>query len=108
VNAQSLLRQKGFIPNGAVKLGKRPNSAGLLFHESIRESIGMKSDDSVYMYWEWKELSISLNAMWVVLDVAASKVAGRPTTAIAQVFEESVRQEVAISLFDVALENSLC
>ena len=100
------LNEKGFIPYGAVKLGKRPNANGLLLHELIREVIGMKFDDSVYMYWEWQELSASLDATWRELDDAASKIASRRTTAIAHVFEESVGKETVKSLFEAALMSS--
>ncbi len=105
-SAQTRLNEKGFVPYGAVKLGKRPNTEGLLIHEAIRESIGMKFDDSVYMYWEWKELSHSLKALWIELDSAASKIANRRTTAIAHVYEESVGQEAVLALFELALENT--
>ena len=43
------LNEKGFLPFGAIKLGKR-TLPGITLHEAFRNSIGMKPDDSVYMY----------------------------------------------------------
>lgn len=104
---QESLNTKGFIPYGAVKLGKRPNGTGLLFHEAVRTVLGMKFDDSVYMYWEWQGLATSLNSMWISLDDSASRIIGRRTTAIATVFEESVTiQEVNLLLNDVISNSS--
>lgn len=105
--AQEILNSKGFIPYGAVKLGKRPNDTGLMFHEAIRTSLGMKFDDSVYMYWEWQSLETSLNAMWNSLDDSASGIAGRRTTAIASIFEDTVSTEKINALLGHAMSNSL-
>ena len=105
--AQESLQTKGFIPYGAVKLGKRPNDTGLLFHEAVRTALGMKFDDSVYMYWEWQSLATSLNSMWNALDDSASRIIGRRTTAIASIFEETVTiDEVNVLLNDVVSNSS--
>jgi hypothetical protein len=87
--AISILKDEGFVPYGAVKLGKRPK--GLLLHEAIRKVIGMKPDDSVYMYWNWEELHKSLNALWLDLDDASTRVADRKTSVVALMFEESTK-----------------
>ena len=104
--AQLNLSEKGFIPYGAVKLGKRPNDKGLLFHEAIRDALGMRFDDSVYMYWEWQKLSLALNAMWSALDDSASRIAGRRTAAVASIFEETVDLETVNSLLNDVMVNS--
>lgn len=107
IAAREILNSKGFIPYGSVKLGKRPNDTGLLFHEAVRTSLGMKFDDSVYMYWEWQSLETSLNAMWKSLDDSASHIAGRRTTAIASLFEETVTiEEVNVLLNEVTSNSS--
>ena len=103
---QVSLNEKGFIPYGAVKLGKRPNEDGLLFHEAVRTALGMKFDDSVYMYWEWQSLATSLNAMWNALDDSASRIAGRRTTAVASIFEETTNLEEVIALLTDAISSS--
>jgi len=105
-SAQESLNEKGFVPYGAVKLGKRPNNSGLLFHEAIRASLGMKFDDSVYMYWEWQSLASALNAMWTSLDDAASRIVGRRTTAIASIFEEVVTIDEVNVLLNEVVSNS--
>lgn len=92
------LKDEGFIPYGAVKLGKRPK--GLLLHEAIRDVIGMKPDDSVYMYWDWAHLHKSLNALWLDLDDAASRMSGRRTSSIAMTFDESTSIETIENLFN--------
>ena len=104
--AQESLNAKGFIPYGAVKLGKRPNDIGLLFHEAVRTALGMKFDDSVYMYWEWRKLSQALNAMWIALDDSATRVLGRRTTAIASIFVETVTISEVNLLLDDVMSNS--
>lgn len=107
IAAQESLKTKGFIPYGAVKLGKRPNDTGLLFHEAVRTALGMKFDDSVYMYWEWQSLATALNSMWNALDDSASRIIGRRTTAIASIFEEAVTiDEVNVLLNDVVSNSS--
>ena len=104
--AQVKLNEKGFIPYGSVKLGKRPKDEGLLFHEAIRDALGMRFDDSVYMYWEWQKLSLALNAMWSELDDAASQIAGRRTTAIASIFEPTVDLEKVNLLLGLTNSNT--
>ena len=82
------LNEKGFLPFGAIKLGKR-TLPGLTLHEAFRNAIGMKPDDSVYMYWEWEELSVYLSGFWAAIDNAASVQLGRRTTGIAMAFDET-------------------
>jgi hypothetical protein len=81
-SVQQKLLSEGFLAYEKIRLGKRLDS-GLTLHEVIRRSVGMKDGDSTYMYWEWRELKPSLDAMWTALDEAASRVEGRRTTAIA-------------------------
>ena len=102
------LKEEGFVPYGAVKLGKRPK--GLLLHEAIRKVIGMKPDDSVYMYWNWHDLHKSLNALWLDLDDAATRIAGRKTSIVALTFDDSTNLEQVekiLSSFDAVHSNSI-
>jgi hypothetical protein len=82
------LNEKGFLPFGAIKLGKR-TLPGITLHEAFRNAIGMKPDDSVYMYWEWEELNAFISGFWVAIDNAASVHLGRRTTGIALAFDET-------------------
>ena len=102
---RKLFEERGFLSYENSSKDKSSEDASVL-HEGVRQVLGLKTEDSVYMYWEWKELSLALNAMWLVLDQAASQLAGRQTTAIAHLFEESVQQEVAVSLLETARNNS--
>jgi len=82
------LNEKGFLPFGAIKLGKR-TLRGITLHEAFRNAIEMKPDDSVYMYWEWEELSAYISGFWAAIDNAASVHLGRRTTGIAMAFDEA-------------------
>lgn len=82
------LDENGFLPFGAIKLGKR-TLPGVTLHEAFRNAIGMKSDDSVYMYWEWEELGAYISGFWAAIDDAASVSLGRRTTGIAMAFDET-------------------
>ena len=55
VRVRQSLNESGFLPFGGIKLGKR-TVPGVTLHEAFRNAIGMKPDDSVYMYWEWEEI----------------------------------------------------
>ena len=89
--AVDLVQAEGFAPY--VSAGAGSSARGVQLHESIRRAIGMTKvsekgvvsalDDSVYMYWEWKELKKALDVLWTVLDDSASRMFGRRTTAIA-------------------------
>lgn len=81
------LHQKGFLPFGTIKLGKR-TLPGVTLHEAFRNVVGMKPDDSVYMYWEWEELRPYISGFWKSIDDAASTQLKRPTTAIAMAYDE--------------------
>lgn len=83
----ALLAKEGFLPSGAIKLGVRPGS-GKTLHEAFRISMGMETDDSIYMYWEWEEIETFISQFWKVIDQAASDVVGRKTTAIALAHDE--------------------
>ncbi len=52
------------------------------------------------MYWEWRDLKPSFDAMWVALDAAASKIEGRRTSAIAFCSPESRNLVEIKTLFD--------
>lgn len=82
------LNETGFLPFGAIKLGKR-TLPGVTLHEAFRSAIGMKTDDSVYMYWDWEELGEYISGFWTAVDEAASVRYGRRTTGIAIAFDES-------------------
>jgi hypothetical protein len=87
-SVQSEFAKQGFLPYENFKLGKRLGP-GLMLHEAIRTSLGMKADDSIYMYWEWKELKPALDSLWLALDESSSRALGRVTTAIAFASDES-------------------
>lgn len=72
----------GFSPYLDSQSGSKDRKE-LFFHEGIRGVLGMRDDDSIYMYWEWRQLKTAFDAMWAELDIAASKIDGRVTTAIA-------------------------
>lgn len=91
--------QEGFLPYERIVLGKRLGK-GITLHEAIRLVLGMKESDSVYMYWEWRDLKKSIDTMWNALDDAASEVAGRRTSGIAFASLESRTQEEVLAVLE--------
>lgn len=79
---KNVITTNSLISSDEMTLGVRSKS-GVTFHEAVRSSLEMRTNDSYYMYWEWRELRRSFESFWIELDLAASNVAGRPTTAIA-------------------------
>ena len=99
VRVRQSLNESGFLPFGGIKLGKR-TAPGVTLHEAFRNAIGMKPDDSVYMYWEWEELGAYISGFWDAIDGAASVHLGRRTTAIAMAFDETRTLAEIDSLFE--------
>jgi len=106
------LNSDGFLPFGSIKLGKRM-SPGTTLHEVFRTSMGMKPEDSVYMYWEWQELKPFVSGFWEALDLAASKIQKRRTTAVAFAYpEERTLVEIlelleSVSFAEQRIQNSV-
>lgn len=73
---------------------------GLTIHDSLRSALNMKSEDSVYVYWNWEELIEFLRDAWRRLDAAASEVAERKTSTIAFLFDESQTIVDALNVLD--------
>ena len=106
---RQILDEKGFLPFGGIKLGKR-TMPGVTLHEAFRNAMGMKPDDSVYMYWEWEELGPYIAGFWEAIDNAASEHAGRRTTGIAMAFDETrsfVEMDSLLEKVEFAHVNSL-
>lgn len=108
--AVELLQTEGFLPYGAGTVSNA--TRGVQLHESIRRSIGMTKvsakgvisalDDSVYMYWEWKEIKKSLDVLWVALDDSASTLLGRRTSAVAYCTASERTEDEVVSLLNGA------
>lgn len=98
---------QGFLPYENFKLGKRL-APGLMLHEAIRTSLGMKPDDSIYMYWEWKELKPALDSLWLALDDSSSRALGRVTTAIAFASDEGRTIEDVLKMVSEVDTESIC
>lgn len=79
---RKVFQDRGFLSYEGSANGKLSKDA-LTFHEGIRQILGLKTEDSVYMYWEWRQLKSSFDAMWTEFDRAASQIDGRTTSAIA-------------------------
>ena len=91
------IEAEGLLPFGSIKLGKR-TKPGITLFESLRNSLSMKIDDSVYMYWEWIELERFVSELWTALDESATAFVGRKTSAIAVAFEESLTTEEILKI----------
>lgn len=79
---RKLFQERGFLPYENSAKDKSSKDA-LTLHEGVRQVLGLRTEDSVYMYWEWRQLKSSFDAMWTEFDKAASKIDGRTTSVIA-------------------------
>jgi|GEM_PF-6060796 len=77
-----IFRERGFLSYESSTKDESRKEA-LTLHEGIRLVLGLKGEDSVYMYWEWRQLKSSFDVMWAEFDNCASIVEGRTTSAIA-------------------------
>lgn len=77
----SRFRESGFVPYSDSQSDSRKRQE-LTLHQGIRGVLNMRDDDSIYMYWEWRQLKTAFDSMWTELDVAASRFEGRTTSAI--------------------------
>jgi hypothetical protein len=78
----SRFRESGFVPYSDSQSDSKKRQE-LTLHQGIRGVLNMRDDDSIFMYWEWRQLKTAFDSMWTELDLAASKLDGRITTAIA-------------------------
>lgn len=79
---RKLFQERGFLPYESSAKDKLTKDA-LTLHEGVRQVLGLRAEDSVYMYWEWRQLKSSFDAMWTEFDRAASEIEGRTTSVIA-------------------------
>lgn len=102
--------RENFIGSGFKPSIRQGNtkSEGLTIHDSLRSALNMKSEDSIYMYWNWEELVGFLHEAWRRLDAAASDIAGRKTSTIAYLFEDGRSVDDALAVLDrVDCDNSM-
>lgn len=95
------IEAEGLLPFSSIKLGKR-TKPGITLFEALRNSLSMKVDDSIYMYWEWIELESFLDEFWRILDNSASVLEGRKTSVIARASEESCTTSDVLRILETA------
>lgn len=93
-------RESGFIPYSHSHSHPKKRKE-LTLHQGIRSALDMKEEDSIYMYWEWRQLRTSLGAMWSEFDAAASKFAGRTTSIISVCSRPELTVNDLFSLFQL-------
>lgn len=95
-NLKSQIDESGFV--SYFESTSKASSEGLALHQAIRKVLNLKPDDSIYMYWQWRELKIAFDAMWLEMDRAASEKESRITSVIAMSSKPDVKGEDMISI----------
>ncbi len=102
-----ILQSRGHVSARNFKNGKSWGPGPVTLHTAIRIACDMDPNDSVFAYWQWRELQILLSEVWGVIDAAVAELAGDSRTAVVW-FNESNRSAEEIStVFDLCAPRSL-
>jgi hypothetical protein len=103
---RKLFEERGFLSYENSSKDKSSENASVL-HEGVRQVLGLKTEDSVYMYWEWRQLKSSFDAMWTEFDRSASKIDGRTTSIIAFCSRPEISLADLLQVLDLVDQRNL-
>lgn len=102
-----LLQSRGHVSARNFKNGKPWSSGSVTLHTAIRIACDMDPNDSVFAYWQWRELQTLLSEVWGVFDAAVAKFTGDSRTAVVWFNEANRSAEEISALFDLCAARSL-
>lgn len=102
-----LLQSRGHVSARNFKNGKPWGSGPVTLHTAIRLACDMDPNDSVFAYWQWRELQTLLSEVWGVIDAAVAELAGDSRTAVVWFNEVNRSAEEISVLFELCAPRSL-
>ncbi len=80
--AATLLESRGHVAAKLAKSANQWSTGPLTLHSAIRITCDMDPGDSVFAYWEWRDIRGLLDAVWVALDAETCLRAGESIPSI--------------------------
>ena len=101
-----LLQSRGHVSARNFKNGKPWGSGPVTLHTAIRVACDMDPNDSVFAYWQWRELQSLLSEVWGVIDAAVAELTGDTKTAVVWFNETNRNAEEIIAIFSLCTPRS--
>lgn len=98
LKAANLIANRGYISAKAAKSTNPWSSGPLTLHSALRISCDMDPADSVFAYWQWRDVRSLLDSVWGSLDDRVAQVSGERLPSIVWANQDDRSAEEVVEL----------